>query len=116
MPRFDKWLAEINPDDLVHRVGRKAIRVRLAAVVHFLEEAADKSDRAEAIHQLRIWTRRAAAALRLFEPIVPSTAGKKMKKRLRKIRAAAGQERDCDVLMESLRSVQTSRRSRSCRP
>ena len=104
MPRFDKWLAEIEPDEPVHRVGRKAIRLRLAAVVHFLEAARDKSDRAEAIHQLRIWTRRAAAALRLFEPIVPGAAGKKMKKRLRRIRAAAGQERDCDVLLEKLRA------------
>jgi CHAD domain-containing protein len=108
MPRFDKWLAEVDPDDTVQRVGRKAIRVRLAAVVHFLEQAEDKSNRADAIHQLRIWTRRAAAALRLFKPIVPRAAGKKMKKRLRKIRAAAGQERDCDVLLESLRSHSVS--------
>ena len=104
MPRFDKWLADIDSDEPVHRVGRKAIRVRLAAVMHFLENAGEKSDRAEAIHQLRIWTRRAAAALRLFESIVPQEAGKKMKKRLRKIRAAAGQERDCDVLLKYLRS------------
>ena len=104
MPRFNKWLNDIEPDDPVHRVARQAIRLRLAAVVHYLKAAGKKSRREESIHQLRIWTRRTAAALRLFEPLVPRSAGKKMKKRLRKIRAAAGQERDCDVLLERLQA------------
>jgi CHAD domain-containing protein len=104
MPRFNKWLNDIEPDDPVHRVARQAIRLRLAAVVHYLKAAGKKSRREDSIHQLRIWTRRTAAALRLFEPLVPPSAGKKMKKRLRKIRAAAGAERDCDVLLERLQA------------
>jgi CHAD domain-containing protein len=104
MPRFNKWLNDIEPDDPVHRVARQAIRLRLAAVVHYLKAAGKKSRREEAIHQLRIWTRRAAAALRLFEPLVPRSAGKKMKKSLRMLRAAAGEERDCDVLLERLQA------------
>jgi CHAD domain-containing protein len=104
MPRFNKWLNDIEPDDPVHRVVRQAIRLRLAAVVHYLQAAGKKSRREESVHQLRIWTRRTAAALGLFEPLVPRSAGKKMKKRLRKIRAAAGEERDCDVLLQRLQS------------
>jgi CHAD domain-containing protein len=104
MPRFNKWLNDIEPDDSVHRVARQAIRLRLAAVVCYLKAAGKKSRREEAIHQLRIWTRRSAAALRLFEPLVPRSSGKKMKKRLRQIRAAAGEERDCDVLLERMQA------------
>lgn len=103
MPRFNKWLTNIAPGARVSRVGKQAIRVRLRAVLHFLQRVDEPEAQAEMIHQLRIWTRRSAAALRLFEEIVPRTGGKAMKKRLRKLRAAAGQVRDCDVLLERLR-------------
>src|SRR5688572_7987189 len=51
MPRFNKWLNDIEPDDPVHRVARQAIRLRLAAVVCYLKAAGKKSRREEAIHQ-----------------------------------------------------------------
>jgi CHAD domain-containing protein len=104
MPRFNKWLSDIDPSASVAKIGRRAIRTRLAAVVHFLRATRRQSHRAEAIHQLRIWTRRSAAAIRHFEPLVPPKRGRKMKRRLRRIRAAAGQERDCDVMLERLRT------------
>lgn len=102
MPKFNKWLTNAEADDPVARVARRAIRVRLAAVVYFLERVAKANHQAEAIHQLRVWTRRSAAALKLFDTLVPKGPGKKLKKRLRRLRAAAGQVRDCDVLLTRL--------------
>ena len=105
MPRFDKWLKNAAPTAPVTRVARLAIGVRLRAVVYYLQCIGGQSDLAESIHQLRIWTRRSAAALRLFEPLVPYRAGKSLKKRLRKLRRSAGNVRDCDVLLERIRAA-----------
>lgn len=108
MARFDKWLTDIGPDAPVPRAARKAIASRLRAVEHYLQEAAqvsgDDARDAEAVHQLRIWTRRAAAAMRLFEPVLPRRRCKRLKRTLRRIRRTAGEARDCDVLAERLES------------
>jgi CHAD domain-containing protein len=108
MARFDKWLTDLGPDAPVPRAARKALASRLRAVEHYLQEAAqvsgDDTRNAEAVHQLRIWTRRAAAALRLFEPVLPQRRCKRLKRTLRRIRRTAGQARDCDVLAERLES------------
>jgi CHAD domain-containing protein len=106
MPRFEKWLTAIGPDAPVTRAARKALRSHLRAVEHLLGEAAHVSGRAkddaEAVHQLRIWTRRAAAVLRLFDEVLPRRRAKWLKRKLRKIRRTAGEARDCDVLAEQL--------------
>jgi CHAD domain-containing protein len=106
MPRFDKWLGPLGPDAPVSRAARQALEVRLAAVEHFFGRAAKqpKSGRAdaEAIHQLRIWTRRAAAALRLFRDLLPTRQARWLKKKLQQVRRTAGMARDCDVLLARL--------------
>jgi CHAD domain-containing protein len=108
MPRLEKWLTAVGPDAPVTRAARKALKVRLAAVEHFLKQASQVSghseDDAEAVHQLRIWTRRATAALRLFAEVLPRRATKWLKRKLRSIRQTAGEARDCDVLAERLES------------
>jgi CHAD domain-containing protein len=106
MPDFDRWLTKVSSAAPVDHVGRQAIGQRLAAVVNFLQRAGDKGHQAESIHQLRIWTRRSAAALRLWGPLVPRHEGKAMKKRLRKLRRVAGRVRDCDVLLARLQNGQ----------
>jgi CHAD domain-containing protein len=106
MPRFDKWLLGISPDAPADEVGREALAHRLRAVLHFLEKSLGGADEAEAIHQLRVWTRRAAAALKLFDPALSGAARKQMKKRLRKIRRAAGAVRDCDIYLMRIKSGQ----------
>jgi CHAD domain-containing protein len=106
MARFEKWLTEIGPDAPVPRAAKKALASRLRAVEHYLQEAAqvsgDEASDAEAVHQLRIWTRRAAAALRLFAPVLPRRRAKWVRRTLRRIRRTAGEARDCDVLAERL--------------
>jgi len=104
MPRFDKWLIGVAPMTPVDRVARKALVTRLRAVEHYLEAAIGGDDEAEAIHQLRIWTRRTAAALRLFAPALLAKPARRLRKTLRRLRRAAGLVRDCDVHLEQLRS------------
>ena len=108
MPRLEKWLTAVGPDAPPARAARKALAVRIAAVEHFLKQAGQVSgqadDDAEAVHQLRIWTRRATAALRLFAEVLPRRTAKWLKRKLRSIRHTAGEARDCDVLAEQVES------------
>ena len=72
MPRFEKWLTTATAEAPADSVARAALAERLIAVRHFLDHALSGSDEAEGIHQLRVWTRRASAALKLFEPALPN--------------------------------------------
>jgi CHAD domain-containing protein len=107
MVSFDKWLTGIGPDATVLRAAQAALAPRLAAVEHFLKEARQTSGGvkidAEAVHQLRIWTRRCGAALRLFADVLPRRKAKWLKQTLKSIRRAAGAARDCDVLAARLK-------------
>jgi CHAD domain-containing protein len=102
MRDFDKWLSGVTPSMPVDRVAHQALQGRLAAVQYFLSEAVHGSHKKEGVHQLRIWTRRTAAALRLFSAAVPKSVAKWIKKKLRKVRRTAGRVRDCDVYLERL--------------
>jgi CHAD domain-containing protein len=102
MPRFQKWLLGDLPDAPADEVARAALAERLLAVVHFLDKAIGDADEAESIHQLRVWTRRAATALKLFAPAISDARRKKMQKTLRKLRRRAGDVRDCDVYLDRL--------------
>src|SRR5439155_11228755 len=102
MPRFEKWLTTATADAPADSVARAALAERLLAVRHFLDHALGGSEEAEGIHQLRVWTRRASAALKLFEPAIPDSQRKRMKKMLRKLRQTAGVIRDCDIHLHRL--------------
>ena len=56
----------------------------------------------EHVHRLRVATRRAIAALKLYRDWLPRKPARWLKKRLKKIRRAAGDARDLDVLAERL--------------
>jgi CHAD domain-containing protein len=105
MPRFEKWLHAATPNAPSDEIARSALNERLLAVAHYLKKAVGTKSEAEAIHQLRVWTRRAGAALDLFEPGVPKKAGKRTRKTLHKLRQAAGDARDCDVLKERINAM-----------
>ncbi|MDX1947577.1 MAG: CHAD domain-containing protein [Pirellulaceae bacterium] len=106
MPSFDKWLTDVQSDDPVPRVARQALKVRLAAVVHFFGQAARHGKRermnVEGVHQLRVWTRRSGAALKLFAPVLPRRQAKWLAAKLKEIRGVAGEARDCDILLAGL--------------
>jgi CHAD domain-containing protein len=54
------------------------------------------------VHRLRIASRRVDAALRLFEPLLPPRRTERLRRRIRKVRRAAGAVRDVDVLIDRL--------------
>jgi CHAD domain-containing protein len=102
MPRPQKWLTDVSPQAPVEAAARAALAPRLSAVRKLLKAAAqtasDPEDNVEAVHQLRIWTRRAGAALRLFDEVLPPKQARWFRRRLRTIRRRAGMARDSDVL------------------
>jgi CHAD domain-containing protein len=106
MPQAEKWLSKVREVTPVPRAARKALQPRLRMVAELLGNAAEvtgKSDEdAEAVHQLRIWSRRSSAALRLFGEVLPRRAAKWLRRKLKEIRRAAGNARDCDVLAERI--------------
>jgi len=100
----DKWVQDLHREDPTSAAAAHTLRSRLGAVRHYLPLAAREAEEdVEYVHQLRVWTRRATAALRLYEEWLPRRRFAWMKKQLKRIRRAANEARDCDVLLERLR-------------
>lgn len=59
----------------------------------------------ERVHQLRVASRRAVAALEFFAGTLPEKRTRKLVKVLKKVRRAAGDARDLDVMRQRLASV-----------
>ncbi|MBV8488371.1 MAG: CHAD domain-containing protein, partial [Planctomycetaceae bacterium] len=86
-------------------VAARSLRNRLGAVLQVLPLAARKAEEdIEYVHQLRVWTRRACAALDLYEELLPRRRCAWLKKQLKRVRRAANDARDCDVLIERLKT------------
>ncbi len=79
-----------------------ALAVRFDLVWHYLPRAADLPAVTENVHQLRVATRRAMAAMQIFEALLPPRRAWWMNKQLKRVRKAAGDARDLDVLAERL--------------
>ncbi|MGC3971222.1 MAG: CHAD domain-containing protein [Pirellulales bacterium] len=78
-------------------------RRRLRPVVRWLDDAAERAEESpEFVHQLRVSTRRAMAALEGYAELLPQAKAAKMTKQLGRIRKRAGAARDCDVFLERL--------------
>lgn len=99
-----KWMTNAQADDCVADVAAACLRGRLKQVGRHLPRAAKKAEEdIEHVHQLRVWTRRAAAALRMFHDFLPRRRRKWVASQLKRVRRAAGDARDLDVLQERLR-------------
>jgi len=99
MNRKSKWLDDASPSRAASEVAAIALRNRLNVVAYYLPLAAEESDGdIENVHQLRVATRRAMAAIETFEPFLSPRRASKMTKCLKKIRRAGGDARDNDVL------------------
>jgi CHAD domain-containing protein len=104
MAATGKWIEGIGPDTPVDEAARRSLEPRLSAVAHCLSHAAHLAEHdIEHVHRLRVATRRAAAAVKLYRDWLPRKPHRWFKKRLRRIRRAASQARDLDVLMARLR-------------
>ncbi len=98
-----KWIEGIGPETTVADAARRSLEPRLAVVAHALPLAAHLAEHdIEHVHRLRVATRRAAAALKLYRDWLPQKTKRWIKKRLRQIRRAAGEARDLDVLIQRL--------------
>lgn len=98
-----KWITELTADTALADAARRVLSVRLAVVHHFLPLAMRQADAdIEYVHQLRVATRRAGAALEIFACCLPEKDLRNAKKALRRVRRAAGEARDWDVFLESL--------------
>jgi len=103
MARMDKWIPDVSPDDRTSDVAARTLRLRLAAVRHYLPLAAERPEEdIEYVHELRVATRRTTAALRLYAGLLPGRRTARMERRLKQIRRAAGDARDYNVLAQGL--------------
>jgi len=89
-----KWIDGLNADLPVAEAARLALAVRLEAVAAQLGAPLTV---VEAVHQLRVGTRRSRAALAVFHTCFSKKDAKAAKRALRKFRQAAGAVRDWDA-------------------
>lgn len=105
MARLSKWIDSIPAGGRVSDAARVSLEARLATVAYWLPLAARQiDDDIEKVHQLRVATRRALAALKLYREWLPRKGAQWLTRRLKKIRRAAGSARDLDVLAEWIRN------------
>jgi CHAD domain-containing protein len=95
-----KWISGLTPDMPVEDAARKVLDTRLKVVCEYLPLAVQAPhEDIEHVHQLRVGTRRADAALKIFSDCLPRKGFQNIKKRLRRVRRAAGEARDWDVFL-----------------
>jgi CHAD domain-containing protein len=100
-----KWISELQPEMPLLAAARHVLFVRFQVIrdcLPLVVHAAD--DDPEHVHQLRVGTRRADAAVRIFRTCMPDKVYKAARSKLRNIRRAAGSVRDWDVFLMELRN------------
>jgi CHAD domain-containing protein len=92
--------SNISAEQQTADVALVAIKESLAGVLsHFQTAIQEGPDRAEHVHQLRVATRRTAAALKLFDDFLPRRRAHQIRQILSELRKEAGKVRDIDVFM-----------------
>jgi CHAD domain-containing protein len=100
-----KWISDLDAATPLADAARHVLTVRLEVVRDHLPLALNKADQnTEHVHQLRVGTRRAGAALEIFSCCLPEKPYRTARKTLRSIRRAAGAARDWDVFLLALTS------------
>ncbi len=96
-----KWIDELTGDMPFAAAARRVLEIRLTAVGERLPLALFHADEdRERVHQLRVSTRRAGAAVRIFAECLPKRNRRAIARALKKMRRAAGAARDWDVFQE----------------
>ena len=71
MSTISKWV-KASRHELLFEVAERSLESRLAAVARYLPLAAQQAEEdVEHVHQLRVWSRRATATLRLYREVIP---------------------------------------------
>lgn len=98
-----KWISDLKASTPLTEAARHVLTVRLNAVRRYLPLALREGGTdPEHVHQLRVSTRRARAALDIFACCLPKKVYKGARKHLRDIRRVAGEARDWDVFLADL--------------
>jgi CHAD domain-containing protein len=91
-------LPGVKPGDLMSEAGRKILRVQYRRML--LEEPGTRlGENMEALHQMRVATRRMRSALRLFTPYYDEDAVRLLRRGMRRTGRALGRVRDLDIFM-----------------
>jgi CHAD domain-containing protein len=112
----EKWISGLRGSMPVTEAAWRVLTVRLGVVLDRLPPAVEHADEdIEHVHQLRVGTRRAGAAVRIFADCMPGKLHKRMRRTLRAVRRAAGAARDWDVFLEAMskRSERTTGKERA---
>lgn len=99
-PRLKTDVRSLEP---ITRAGKKIISAQFAKV-RSLEDAVRAGGNVEAVHDIRVATRRMRSAFRLLNNYYPRKPLRKLRKPIREMAAYLGQVRDLDVLIENLRA------------
>ena len=98
-----KWIPGLTADTPLADAARRVLTVRLELVRDGLPAALHEAEEdPEHVHQLRVATRRARAALDIFADCLPAKVHKRARRSLRDLRRAAGEARDWDVFLMSM--------------
>ena len=102
MAKFVKWV-DAGADELLEDVAVRSLDSRLQPVMHYVPLAAKCPEGdIEHVHQMRVWARRATAAVSLYEELLPKRRRKWINSALKAIRRAANDARDDDVFAQRL--------------
>jgi CHAD domain-containing protein len=98
-----KWISDLGAATPVDDAARRVLTLRLEGVRDCLGHALrEPGQDPEFVHQLRVATRRASAALEIFAECLPPKVLRSARSLLRAIRRAAGKARDWDVFLARL--------------
>jgi len=103
------------PDPSLRLLAASALGERLAAMRQHIPGVREAED-IEAVHQMRVYSRRLRAALKVFQPTLPDKKAKRWRKEIRKVTKALGDARDLDVQIEFLDGVLADLDDRKLRP
>jgi CHAD domain-containing protein/adenylate cyclase class IV len=97
----------LKPTDTLAEAGRKVLRFHLARLLKH-EPGSRAGDDIEALHDMRVASRRLRSALDIFEPGFSKKAIKPLQKGLKATGQALGAVRDLDVFIEGVQRYQQS--------
>jgi len=98
-----KWIPGLHAKMSVTEAAQRVLSVRLGHVLERLPAAVEHPDEdIEHVHQLRVGTRRAAAAVRIFAGTLGANLHRRIRRTLKAIRRGAGAARDWDIFLESI--------------
>lgn len=113
-----RWIRGLEPHLSATEAAHLALSQRLGDVLEQLDrlrEAKPSSSKAErAVHALRVSTRRAAAAIDAFAPVLDGKRAKALSRTLNELRKAAGVSRDATVRVKLLTDMDRAGLPASC--